>query len=136
MNEAALPLQNRRVFGQPRRDATHAFMASKEFKLELAPRETKAFDFIANIAYMPAVISAISSTDRPRPSTFPTSAPVTTSGCTCRCTALARSPTGRQCDLLAGPRGGVLAGRPFHALADRSIAPHPLGHARHDAQSA
>ena len=53
MNEAALPLQNRRVFDSRDADATHAFMASKEFKLELAPREKKAFDFIANVAYMP-----------------------------------------------------------------------------------
>ena len=53
MNEAALPLQNRRVFDSRDADATHAFMASKEFKLELAPREKKVFDFIANVAYMP-----------------------------------------------------------------------------------
>jgi len=52
MNEAALPLHNRRVFDSRDADATRAFMASKEFKLELAPREAKNFDFIANVAYM------------------------------------------------------------------------------------
>ena len=53
MNEAALPLHNRRVFDSRDADATRAFMASKEFKLDLAPREAKNFDFIANVAYMP-----------------------------------------------------------------------------------
>jgi AraC-like DNA-binding protein len=49
----ALPLQKRRIFDSRDPDQTHAFMASKEFGLELAPREARAFDFIANIAYLP-----------------------------------------------------------------------------------
>lgn len=53
MHHGELPLQSRHVFGSRDADATHAFMASKEFKLELAPREKKDFDFVANVAYLP-----------------------------------------------------------------------------------
>jgi AraC-like DNA-binding protein len=49
----ALPLKHRRVYSSRDPEQTRAFMASKEFGLELAPREAKTFDFIANIAYMP-----------------------------------------------------------------------------------
>jgi len=49
----ALPLQHRRVYSSRDPEQTRAFMASKEFGLELAPREAKSFDFIANIGYMP-----------------------------------------------------------------------------------
>lgn len=53
LDRAALPLQHRRVYSSRDPDQTLAFMRSKEFGLELAPREAKSFDFIANIAYMP-----------------------------------------------------------------------------------
>jgi AraC-like DNA-binding protein len=50
----ALPLlHNRRVYASRNADETHAFMAAKEFLLDLSPREAGAFDFIANAAYMP-----------------------------------------------------------------------------------
>lgn len=53
MPDRVLPLQNRRVFSSRDAELTRAFMASKEFTLELPPREAKDFDFVANIAYMP-----------------------------------------------------------------------------------
>jgi AraC-like DNA-binding protein len=53
MHDVAQPLRHRRVFGSRNADETRAFMATKEFGLELAPREAKAFDFAANVAYMP-----------------------------------------------------------------------------------
>jgi AraC-like DNA-binding protein len=53
MHQGALPLHHRPVFNSRDPDQTGAFMASKEFGLELAPREAKAFDFVANVAYMP-----------------------------------------------------------------------------------
>jgi AraC-like DNA-binding protein len=50
----ALPLlHNRRVYASRNADETRAFMAAKEFLLDLSPREASAFDFIANAAYMP-----------------------------------------------------------------------------------
>src|SRR4051794_22053285 len=53
MHHGALPLHNRRVFGSRDAEATRAFMATKEFGLELPPREGRVFDFVANVAYMP-----------------------------------------------------------------------------------
>jgi len=50
---AALPLSHRRVYGSRNPEETQAFMAAKEFSLELAPREAKAFDFVANVGYLP-----------------------------------------------------------------------------------
>ena len=93
MNEAALPLHNRRVFDSRDADATRAFMASKEFKLDLAPREAKNFDFIANVAYMPGSYLGYIQYGAAATFTFPISALETTFGCICRCAALARSPT-------------------------------------------
>lgn len=49
----ALPLQHRRVFSSRDPDQTGAFMATKEFRLELSRREARNFDFVANVAYMP-----------------------------------------------------------------------------------
>ena len=49
----ALPLSHRRVYGSRNPEETRAFMAAKEFSLELAPREAKAFDFVANVGYLP-----------------------------------------------------------------------------------
>src|SRR3990170_6020443 len=49
----ALPLSHRRVYGSRNPEETQAFMAAKEFSLEWAPREAKAFDFVANVGYMP-----------------------------------------------------------------------------------
>ena len=53
LDRAALPLHHRRVYSSRDPDQTHAFMRSKEFGLELAPRDARLFDFIANVAYMP-----------------------------------------------------------------------------------
>jgi AraC-like DNA-binding protein len=50
---ARLPLHRRPVYSSRNPDETRAFMAGKEFTLELAPREAKAFDFVANVGYMP-----------------------------------------------------------------------------------
>ena len=41
------------VYASRNVDETAAFMAAKEFRLDLAPREVDRFDFIANAAYMP-----------------------------------------------------------------------------------
>jgi AraC-like DNA-binding protein len=50
----ALPLlHSRRVYASRNADETGAFMAAKEFRLDLAPRVAGDFDFIANVAYMP-----------------------------------------------------------------------------------
>ncbi len=49
----ALPLDHRRVYRSRNAEETRAFMASKEFMLELAPGKTKEFDFVANVGYMP-----------------------------------------------------------------------------------
>jgi AraC-like DNA-binding protein len=50
----ALPLlHNWPVHASRNVDETAAFMAAKEFRLELSPRESGAFDFIANVAYLP-----------------------------------------------------------------------------------
>jgi AraC-like DNA-binding protein len=49
----ALPLHNRPVFSCRDPDRTRAYMAAKEFGLELPPREAKEFDFLSNVAYLP-----------------------------------------------------------------------------------
>jgi len=46
-------LHNWPVYASRNVDETAAFMAAKEFRLDLLPREASAFDFIANVAYMP-----------------------------------------------------------------------------------
>ena len=46
-------LHNRRVYASRNVDETAAFMAAKEFRLDLSPREAGDFDFIANVAYLP-----------------------------------------------------------------------------------
>ena len=46
-------LHNRRVYASRNVDQTAAFMAAKEFGLDLSPREAASFDFIANAAYLP-----------------------------------------------------------------------------------
>ena len=53
MHDSAQPLRRRRVFDSRNPDQTRAFMAGKEFGLELKPRDAKAFDFVANAAYLP-----------------------------------------------------------------------------------
>ncbi len=53
MRNGAPLLHNRPVYASRNADETAAFMAAKEFRLDLSPRETGAFDFIANAAYMP-----------------------------------------------------------------------------------
>jgi AraC-like DNA-binding protein len=50
---SGLPLRHRRVFDSRNPEQTGAYMAGKEFRLELSRREAKAFDFIANVAYLP-----------------------------------------------------------------------------------
>ena len=50
----ALPiLRNRPVYASRDVDETCAFMAAKEFRLDVSPRETRVFDFRANVAYLP-----------------------------------------------------------------------------------
>lgn len=46
-------LHNRRVYASRNVEQTAAFMAAKEFGLDLPPREAASFDFIANAAYLP-----------------------------------------------------------------------------------
>lgn len=46
-------LHNRRVYASRNVDQTAAFMATKEFGLDLAPRDAPDFDFVANAAYLP-----------------------------------------------------------------------------------
>ena len=53
MHDSAQPLRQRRVYGSRDPDQTRAFMATKEFGLELRPRDAGAFDFVANVAYLP-----------------------------------------------------------------------------------
>jgi AraC-like DNA-binding protein len=50
---SALPLHHRGVYRSRNAEETRAFMASKEFTLDLAPKNAKQFDFVANIGYMP-----------------------------------------------------------------------------------
>ena len=50
---AAQLLQHRRVFASRDPDEARVFMREKEFELELAPREARAFDLRANAAYLP-----------------------------------------------------------------------------------
>jgi len=52
-DSVALPLQHRHIFRRRDPDETGAFMATKEFRLEMPPREAEAFDFVANVAYLP-----------------------------------------------------------------------------------
>ena len=50
----ALPLlHNWPVYASQKVDETAAFMTAKEFRLDLSRRETGAFDFVANVAYLP-----------------------------------------------------------------------------------
>ena len=53
MHDSAQPLRQRRVYSSQDPDQTRAFMATKEFGLELKPRDARAFDFVANAAYLP-----------------------------------------------------------------------------------
>ncbi len=53
MGQALPLLHKRRVYASRNADETSAFMAAKEFLLDLSPRDAGAFDFIANVAYMP-----------------------------------------------------------------------------------
>ena len=53
MRNGAPVLHNWRVYANRNVDETAAFMAAKEFRLDLSPREAGDFDFIANAAYMP-----------------------------------------------------------------------------------
>lgn len=46
-------LLNRPVYASRNVDETAAFMAAKEFRLDLSVREADVFDFIANVAYLP-----------------------------------------------------------------------------------
>lgn len=50
---AARLLEHWRVFESRDPEATRAFMRTKEFELDLAPREAGAFDFAANAFYLP-----------------------------------------------------------------------------------
>ena len=50
---SALPLHHCGVYRSRNAEETRAFMASKEFALDLAPKNAKQFDFVANIGYMP-----------------------------------------------------------------------------------
>ena len=52
-HSGALPLHHQGVFRSQNAEETRAFMAIKEFALDLAPRDAKQFDFVANIGYMP-----------------------------------------------------------------------------------
>lgn len=53
MNRSRQILQNRRVSESRDLDATRAFMETKEFKLDLRPREARRFDFVASALYLP-----------------------------------------------------------------------------------
>jgi len=46
-------LRSRRVSESRDLDATRAFMETKEFHLDLHPREARGFDFVANALYLP-----------------------------------------------------------------------------------
>jgi AraC-like DNA-binding protein len=46
-------LQNRRVSASRDPEVTRAFMRTKEFDLDLHPREARKFDFVANALYLP-----------------------------------------------------------------------------------
>jgi AraC-like DNA-binding protein len=46
-------LRNRLIYASRDAEQTGAFMAAKEFRLEISPREVRSFDFVANAAYMP-----------------------------------------------------------------------------------
>ena len=51
--DAAPLLEHRRVFESQDPEETRAFMRTKEFELDLSPRESGAFDFVASAAYLP-----------------------------------------------------------------------------------
>jgi AraC-like DNA-binding protein len=53
-NRGAQILQNRRVSESRDPDATRAFMLTKEFSLELHPRQARKFDFVASALYLPS----------------------------------------------------------------------------------
>jgi AraC-like DNA-binding protein len=53
MTRGAQFLQNRRISESRDFDASRAFLESKDFHLDLHPREARQFDFIANALYLP-----------------------------------------------------------------------------------